>query len=308
LPGIAQEESRRKLADARASIPWKADRTTEKVAEAPARAGPAIEDPALPPAATEVAGAATATTPNRSDSALLLARAESKLDGLKSYQVKMTRRERVGGQLQPEEKILLSIRRDPKAVRLEWTDGANKGREVIYSPRLDSGMIFVHQPAAALVLPTMKIPVDSPLIMKNSRHSIAEAGFDSILENVRHTLKAASEGKPEAGILTYKGMQKPSGLDETCHHFVRHTDKGEIWNVYLDTRSMLPRVVLAEDDHGQLLERYEYHAVRENPTELASAGAFEPDERWGKSGGLLSRLARAAGGSNQPGSNDSTKR
>ena len=71
---------------------------------------------------------------------------------------------------------------------------------------------------------------------------------------------------------------------------------------------MMPRMVLAEDDRGQLLERYEYQEVRENPTELASAGAFDPDERWGKSNGLFSRLARAAGGTNPPAAADSTKR
>ncbi len=70
---------------------------------------------------------------NGPDPDVLLAGAQSKLDKLKTYQVRISRRERVGGQLQPEEEILLSIRRDPKAVRLEWTDGPSKGREVIYS-------------------------------------------------------------------------------------------------------------------------------------------------------------------------------
>ena len=65
---------------------------------------------------------------------------------LKTYQVKISRLERVNGQLQPEEDILLSIRRDPKAVRLEWSSGPSKGREVIYSSTLDPRMIFVHMP------------------------------------------------------------------------------------------------------------------------------------------------------------------
>ena len=193
LPGIALEESRRKLADSSAGTPWRSDRTAEKFGESPAIAGPADELPA-PEAAPKLV--ANVTNPAaKADSATLLARAEAKLETLKSYQVRMSRRERVGGKLQPEEKILLSLRREPKAVRLEWTDGSNKGREVIYSSRLDPAMIFVHQPAAAIVLPTMKIPVDSPLIMKNSRHSITEAGFGSLLENVRHARKAAEQNQ-----------------------------------------------------------------------------------------------------------------
>jgi hypothetical protein len=306
LPGLALEESRQKLAAANASVPWNADSTNEKLGDAPALAGPGERKDALAPAPPLLANDAKPAP--KADSAALLARAEAKLDGLKSYQVKMSRRERVGGQLQPEEKILLSIRREPRAVRLEWTEGFNKGREVIYSSRLDPGVIFVHQPAAAVVLPSMKIPVDSPLIMKNSRHSIAEAGFDSLLENVRHSRKSADQNQSDPGNLVYKGLETPAGVDRPCHHFARHSQRGETWNVYLDPKSMLPRLVVAEDDHGQLLERYDYQAVRENPTELASAGAFEPDERWGKSNGLFSRLARAAAGSNQPSDDDSTKR
>ena len=63
----------------------------------------------------------------------ILSRAEAKLDALQTYQMRVSRLERVNGQLQPEEEILLSIRRDPKAVRLEWASGPSKGREVIYS-------------------------------------------------------------------------------------------------------------------------------------------------------------------------------
>ena len=118
---------------------------------------------------------------------------------LKTYQVKISRQERVQGQLQPEEDILLSIRRNPKAVRLEWSNGPNQGREVIYSSTLDPGMIFVHQPSTAILLPSMKIPVDSPLVTKNSRHSITEAGFDTILENMRGSRAAADKKQTRAG-------------------------------------------------------------------------------------------------------------
>ena len=75
---------------------------------------------------------------------------------------------------------------------------------------------------------------------------------------------------------------------------------GETWNVYLDAQSLLPRMVVAQDSRGQLIERYVYREIRENPDDLAAAGAFEPDQRWGESKGLLGRFARAAAGSNLP--------
>jgi len=222
--------------------------------------------------------------------------------------VEISRQERVQGQLQAEEEILLSIRSDPKAVRLEWSSGPNKGREVIYSSTLDPRMIFVHQPSTAIVLPSMKIPVDSPLVTRNSRHSITEAGFDTILENMRGPKGAADQNQPERGDLAYVGVETPAGLEMPCHHFVRRSVAGETWNVYLDSRSMLPRLVVAKDAKGDLIERYVYREVRENPPDLASAGAFAPDQRWGDSKGLFSRLARAAAGSNLPTTTNSTTR
>ncbi len=95
---------------------------------------------------------------SQTDSKAILSQAEARLDALQTYQVKISRLERVNGQLQPEEDILLSIRRDPKAVRLEWSSGPNKGREVIYSSTLDPRMIFVHMPSTAIPLPVDEDP------------------------------------------------------------------------------------------------------------------------------------------------------
>jgi hypothetical protein len=238
----------------------------------------------------------------------ILTRAEAKLDTLQSYQMRVSRQERVNGQLQPEEEILLSIRRDPKAVRLEWASGPSKGREVIYSITLDPRMLFVHMPPAAIPLPAMKIPVDSPLVMRNSRHAITDAGLDKIVEKLRKSERGGDQSNPNPGVLKYQGTDKPEGLARACHHFVRLAANGETWNVYLDERSLLPCMVVGQDSHGALIERYVYREIRENPTELAAAGAFEPAERWGETKGLLSRFARAATGSNMPTSAGSTTR
>ena len=178
---------------------------------------PAIESPAIAPAlaaADNVPSHLALAGPNddrarlarnrraeespassRADAKLILAQAVAKLAKLDSYQVKMQRRERVGGVVQPEEDILLSIKRKPKAVRLEWTEGSSKGREVIFSPALDAKMIYVHQPAAAVIVPSVKIAVDSPLVMKNSRHTIAEAGFETILANLEKSQQEADAGQ-----------------------------------------------------------------------------------------------------------------
>ena len=220
----------------------------------------------------------------------------------------MQRRERVGSSVLPEEEILLSVRRQPKAVRLEWRSGSSKGREVIYSPSLDSKMIYVHQPATAAIMPSMKISVDSPLVMKNSRHTIADAGFDTLLANLQKSKDDAGAAKPGGPGLEYRGLESATGLQGACHHFVRRTPTGETWNIYLDPKSMLPRLVFAKNKQGELLERYVYSDIRENPTELASVAAFSPADRWGEGNSLFSRLARGVSASNVPNNNASTTR
>jgi hypothetical protein len=309
LPALARSTpSTTKLASTRFSSQSKGDQQVSRsdAIEAPARSQTAAgadssgqgEDPV----------ARRARQPAKDDPESLLSQAEARLETLNTYQAKITRTERVSGRLQPDEEILLSIRRNPKAVRLEWTTGPNKGREVIYSSRLDQGALFVHTANSAIPLPTMRIPVDSPLVMRNSRHSITEAGFDTIIENLRKSTTRNIQDHPELGEHVYQGLATPPGFDRPSYRFTRRSPSGETWTVYLDTHTMLPRMVVATDSNGDLIERYVYRDVRENPTELASADAFDPDRRWGTSSGFLSRLARGPAGSAASGSSQAATR
>ncbi|HMF38258.1 MAG TPA: DUF1571 domain-containing protein [Isosphaeraceae bacterium] len=226
----------------------------------------------------------------------VLAAAKDRLDALSTYQVNITRVERVGGQMHAEEEVVLNIRRNPKAVRLEWAKGPNKGREVIYSAAINDRMMYVNSGNSALPFPRMTIPVDSPLALRNSRHPITEAGFDMILDNLFKFLEPKTATVASDGKLIYKGIDRPRGLDQPCHLVERVTPKGETWQVYLDTQTLMPAMVsCVQTSSGELIERYTYRNLKPNPAELASIDAFDPDKRWGESKGWLSRIARAAG-------------
>jgi hypothetical protein len=140
----------------------------------------------------------------------------------------------------------------------------------------------------------MTIPIDSPLAMRNSRHSISEAGFDTIFENLFKQLPAAGGPEPAGGRLVYKGLAKPKELELSCHLIERTTPTKDVWKVFLDVKSLMPVVVTAHAEDGSLLESYAYTKLQPNPEQLASADAFDPDKRWGESKGLFSRLAKAA--------------
>ncbi len=238
-----------------------------------------------PTTAARTQGRNRSTAPSSQE---ILARVSQAIDRLNAYQVQMTRSERVGNTLQPEERILLSIRREPRAVRLEWENGPSKGREVIYSSAIDQRTLFVHMAGNGLPLPTMKIAVDSPMVRKNSRHSITEAGFDVMLKE----LLLADSNDP--GAVVYKGLVNLPGANGKAHEFVHHTPNNEDWTVAIDPASYLPVHVEARDRAGNLIERYHYSGLKPNPDSLNVADAFDPDKRWGRSDGVLSRFARAA--------------
>jgi hypothetical protein len=259
--------------------------------------------PASRPAARPERSAATAQ-----DARTILAQSEAKLRSLGTYQVKMSRIERVDGRLQPEEEVVLSVHRQPREVRLEWASGSSKGREVIYSTRVDPKSLYVHMPKAAIPLPTMKMAIDSPMVTRSSRHSITEAGFDTIVENLRKSLDQVDVANTAQGRVAYRGIEKPPGLDRPSHVFTRRSPNGETWTVFIDAKSLLPSMVVAKNPAGELDEKYVYDAVSENPADLAVADAFDPDKRWGASGGLLSRFARGGSGTAGTGNGQSTIR
>ena len=123
--------------------------------------------------------------------------------------------------------------------------------------------------------------------MKNSRHTIAEAGFETILANLQKSKAEADTGKTDGPAWSTRASRRLRASTGRAIISSDDTPRGEIWNVYLDPRSMLPRLVVAENDRGDLLERYVYSEIRENPTELASADAFIPAERWGEGKGSI---------------------
>src|SRR5262249_26067888 len=75
--------------------------------------------------------------------ASLVAASRARIESWTSYQVELNRQERVGESLQEAEDVVLSIRRQPRAVRLEWPSGPHRGREVLYSETETNGLMQV---------------------------------------------------------------------------------------------------------------------------------------------------------------------
>ncbi|QEH33987.1 hypothetical protein OJF2_25200 [Aquisphaera giovannonii] len=305
-PPSARDEEPALLADAasprRPSAPAaaRASRRASTRPQAPAEtAGDPDDRPAARPASQD--------SPKPEGLRDVLDAAKGRLDSMDTYQVSLTREELVNGQVQSEKDVVLSIRRKPAAARLVWVAGPSKGREVIYSKSLNDRMMYVNL-NNGLPLSRMSIPVDSPLALRNSRHPISEAGFDTIFAKLFPYRDAANAATARDGRLVLKGIQTPEGYGAPCDLLERTTPAGEVWRVYLDRKTHMPAVVLAQKaGSGELIEKYTYRDLKENPTELAAAEAFDPDKRWGESKGFLSRLA-GGGSGNADKTGSSTRR
>ena len=230
--------------------------------------------------------------------ARIVAEARLAVDGLNSYQLTMHRQERIGGALLPEEDVMLAVKRDPQAVRLTWPDGPHAGREVIYRSDEPGRLMHIKQNGP---ISRLNLPVDSPLVTRNSRHPVSEAGFDSLVKGLEDALKA-SDGTTLS--LTYL-VNSAKAIDTPI--LVRQTPAGETWRINIDLQTHLPSLVECKAANGDLLERYTFSDVLPNPSELLTADAFDPTARWGAARGLFSRLG-GEGSSTKPTPAGSTPR
>ena len=215
--------------------------------------------------------------------------ARSRLKILSSYQVKLDRQERVNGQLLPQEVVLVSIRRDPRAARITWAEGPHKGREVIY--RADEPTILhVHMGDIAIPL-SLKVPIDGPRVRESSRHPITEVGLDGVLDQLAGQVDRA---RAEGDRLSIDPPSLAEGFAAPTRKVGRATKSGERWSVLLDAETSVPVLVEGLDAAGQLLERYRFTDLVAEPAELAAADAFDPAARWPKAGGLFQRIGRVS--------------
>jgi len=258
-----------------------------------ARADPARQD-GTRVAAVVVASKLDAPDPDLAKIRTLIDDSRTKLAKMTSYQVAMHRQERVGSNLLPAEDVLLCIRREPRAVRLEWPAGPHKGREVLYSASEPDAKMHINMADSVLPVPRMSLAPDSPLVMKNSRHPITEAGLDAILETVDGSLKPHEEGTARGEQMTYDGIVTPPELGRPCHKITRVTAEGHVWTIDLDTETGMPALVQEMAANGDLIEKYVFRDLKPDPPALAEAAAFDPAARWGPAKGLFGRFAQGA--------------
>lgn len=94
------------------------------------------------------------------------------------------KQERIGGKLLPEQTYFLKVRHQPFAIYMKCLKPVT-GRELIYAEGHYDNQVIGHPPGLArLLVPRLRVPPNSPLIMAESRHPMNEAGLANMIRKM----------------------------------------------------------------------------------------------------------------------------
>ncbi len=221
---------------------------------------------------------------------ILHARAAQTYAGMESYIFRFTRRESVGGKLQPEELVLVKIRQKPFSVSLKWLGTEGKGREVVYvDGKFGNKMQILTAPGEILPFaPPARLAFspDDTMVKSKTRHPITESGFGNLLDSFGRLVTAAETNDQRIGTIKYLGpLERKEFVRpvEAVHHVIAPgfdpglPKGGQRW-WFFDTAHGLPVLVITHDETGEV--EYYRHDLIQWPARLDDID-FDP-ERMGK--------------------------
>jgi hypothetical protein len=262
-------------------------------------AAPKSQDPPprLEPVATKVAQAGLSlTVPGNGPAGSLRAlhrRAADRYAGVEAYLVKLTRRERVGGQDRPEEVILLKFRKSPWSIYLKWIGGDGAGRELVYVRGWHGNQVHTRLTPREAALNSgsrrISLPLESPQLLARSRHPVTELGLGALIDQFGTLVDAVERGDQRGGSVRYLGrLQRPEfdGPVEVALHVIppgveRGLPRGgqRLW--FFDSNLSFPILVITRDYQGREVEYYRYEELL-FPAARWGDDHFNPDVLWGR--------------------------
>ncbi len=252
---------------------------------------PAVSSSTPPTASTEAtivpASATTTITPRQ-----LYETALSKFQHVDSYIVRLTRREMVKGEMNPEEIMLFKFRKNPWSIYFKWLSKEGAGREVLYVKGRYEDKI--HTVLAAGDIPfmpagkRMALSPDNILVRSATRHPITQAGIAASIDKIGEFISAIERGDRKAGTVTVIGpIQRPEF--EKPAYAIEHVlgvgfdpsmPRGGTRWYYFDPENGLPMLITAKDERGQEVEYYRYDRLQ--PDVNLDDSDFDPDSIWAK--------------------------
>jgi outer membrane lipoprotein-sorting protein len=148
----------------------------------------------------------------------LAQKAREKFRAIQDYSCLFIKRERINGQVLPEEYVYMKARTRPFSVYLKWQRPYD-GREAIYVEGQYDGKLMVHSTGVEKVVGgTVALNPRGEMAMENSRHDITEAGIGNLVEQLCKRWEAERKlGQTQAEIKDMKVDGRPCIMVKTTH-------------------------------------------------------------------------------------------
>lgn len=206
--------------------------------------------------------------------AKLLAMGQRIILGVNMYSYRMTKQERVRGELLPEQTVDVYVREAPFAVRLHYVKGPGTGRKLIFNPSVRAAEFRVREAGLLSVAGAIWLNVDSSFAKSDSNHTVREAGIGPLIGRlVRDTDRAKSLGGfpmvPEGW--NDKGEYCASYLSPPTNPPFDYAKT----RICTDLQSGVPMKVEGYGLKGELLEKWHFSDFKPDswPTEF-----FDPEK------------------------------
>jgi len=202
----------------------------------------------------------------------LIGEARQTFQGVRDYTCLLIKRERIHGQLQPDQVIVMKVRSQPFSVYLRWQEPRSMaGQESCYVVGRNDNMMRVHPTGLAGIAGWVTLDPRDKRVTEHSRHSITEAGIGNLIERFGQRWEEERRmNRTEVHVADYEYNKRPCTRVETVHPpgdtflFYRSV-------IYFDKETHLPIRVENYDwprqrgsPNGELAEVYSYIDLRPN--------------------------------------------
>lgn len=210
---------------------------------------------------------------------ILIEAAKETMKGVNDFTCIVTKRERIGGTLQPQETILLKSREKPFSIYAKWITGKKKGQEALFVQGKNKNKVIAHFGGLQGLFGVFKVDPNSSLARKYARHPITEVGFSHMLKSLTSVCERAKRNGDLK--LIYVGEKKlADGV--VARGLVRILPKKNcypchIMFFYLDEKTLLPARLVQLDWDYLLLDSYTFSHVRVN--QGLTDKDFDPNNR-----------------------------
>ncbi len=197
------------------------------------------------------------------DPGQLISDAISAYDRVGDYTCRFYKKELVKGKYVEQKDILLKHRK-PFSFYLKWTEGDDKGTEVIYVQGRNDNKLKAHA-GGMLKWLTLNLDPGGSIAMKNNRHTVLDAHIGKVIEICDKNYKLAKH----LGVGRFEPCEEKmiGGRPGICIKATFPEDKrfyGGTNYIYVDKEYKFPVAVEIYGWSDELLEKYEYTHLKLN--------------------------------------------